>query len=257
MIHADDINELDLCPHSLNISEKELCKLIKDAPVLIDLYSWLNWNDFFRAKYGNLKHFLHNHTSKLNGVLFLETTKNELVCVPAMADVSSFKELLMKNKVRDAVGHLCSIVIQEGSAKQVPFQMLRVFMDTWFTKLRTVATINGDPTESILCVLEFLDYLPMLIGRSRILTDLILEPMNHIFPADSFVDTNIRSMIWSLADRKQRAKLEFWAYKFEIAEWKNTDKWSGVPEDDGQLKKSIVKQGTSIYIAPHSTTLIF
>ncbi len=95
-------------------------------------------------------------------------------------------------------------------------------MIEWFRQLRSETTLENDP---IKCILDFLTYLPELIGQSRIIEELVLRPLDDVFGGDRANGMNARTRIWYLADVTQRTKLELWGYTVNITEWQNKSKW--------------------------------
>ena len=195
---------------------------------MIDLYQWLQWLDFFQPKYGHLHSFIGKHEKDFQGILFLETSKTELVRLPFDASSQSFEKELFAMNIRSAIGHLCSLIVQEGLVTRLSFSVLRTTMETWFHHLQALTILNNDSINPLRSILEFLIFLPLFIGQSRVLEELILGPMDHVFDNE----LNIRIQLWNLADRRLRIKLEFWAHKINIDEWKNNKKWTGEIEEE-------------------------
>lgn len=218
---------LDLCPSSLLVQHGDLCQLILNAPLLVDLYQWLQWSSFFQPKYGTLKSFIHQNEDNLSKLLLFETSVGELFRLPSDATINRFNDELHGMRIRSAVAYLCAMIVQAGTINQFSFSVYRVSMEGWCRYLRSRATLDRDPFEPLEFILDFLMYLPGLLGQKRVIEELILGPIELVFQTESNMIQNIRAKIWELADSKQRTKLELWGYTINIDDWKNEKKWSG------------------------------
>ena len=145
-------------------------------------------------------------------------------------------------RVRSAVAYLCAMIVQAGMINQFSFSMYRVSMEGWCRHLRSLATLDHNPFEPLDYILEFLTYVPGLIGQKRVVEELILGPIELVFQTESNMIQNIRAKMWELADSKQRSKLELWGYTLNIEDWKNEKKWSGEIEadDTSVIQKRVV-----------------
>jgi hypothetical protein len=226
------LNRLGICPPSLLVDETQLCQIILQCPIMSDLRTWLQWSHFFQSRHGALKTFIARKAQELDRLLLLETANHELWRLPMDSSLETFEKELNKGNVRSSVGHLCSLIICEYvQVNRLPFTIYREVMKTWFIRLRSSAELQRDCTEPMQYVLEFLTYLPALIGQSRIVQELVLDPLDQVFSNDDEnEEINVRQRIWMLADRKQKSKLEMWAYILDIDEWKNENKWKGIDE---------------------------
>ena len=234
---------MDNCPYSLDLDAKNLCQIISVAPVLIDLPEWLQWNDFFQPKYGDLKLFIENNRDMLPNLILFETSKSEIFRLPSNPRSESFQNHLSSNNIRLAVAELCSIIIQEGSIAYFSFNVYRTFIETWLRTLRSSAVLSNNLNHWLSYILQFFVYLPTLIGQSRLVKEMLLEPFDQIFQNEFDTNINPRLLLWNQATRTQRMKLELWGYKLEINEWKNTNKWSGqIDETDDEVSIIEVKQ---------------
>ena len=227
MLDVDGLDRLDICPHSLNVNETKLCELILNCPLMIDLHQWFQWLDFFQPKHGTLKSFIDKHKKDFQKLRLLETSNRELFRLPSHATLATFEQALKSLHIRTAVGHLCSLIVQEGSVTQISFNVYQTSMITWFRQLRSESTSPSGPMQ---CILDFLMYLPKLIGQSRIVEKLVIRSLDDVFGGERVDGINARQRIWHLADAKQRTKLELWGYTVDILEWQNEQKWSGVEE---------------------------
>ena len=238
------LNRISICPASLLVDESQLCQVILQCPIMIDLSTWLQWSHFFQSRYGSLKTFIHRKAQELDRLLLLETSNHELLRLPIDSSLESFEKELQKGDIRSSVGHLCALIITEYvQVNHLPFTIYRQVMHTWFIQLRSLATLQRESIEPMQYVLEFLTYVPSLIGQSRIVQELILEPLDQVFIEDDDENEmiNARQRIWSLANREQRNKLEMWAYILDIDEWKNENKWNGIEtkEQEEEEKEEI------------------
>jgi hypothetical protein len=248
LLDVHGLNRLDICPSSLNVDETQLCQLILDCPLMTDLYTWFQWVHFFQPKYGALKSFIAKHEQKkLKELRLLETSNKELFRLPIDATLSTFERELNSMHIRTAVGHLCALIIQQGLVTHISFNVYRTSMITWFRRLRSSTTLQNDHIDSMQYILDFLMYLPELIGQSRVIEELILRPLDDVFGNDRVNGINSRARIWNLADSKQKTKLELWGHIVNITEWQNEKKWLGLAdlEDKASVtieNKSIQKQ---------------
>ena len=226
---------------------------------MFDLPTWLQWSDFFQSRHGSLKTFIARKAEELDRLLLLETSNHELFRLPSDYSLENFEKELNHGNIRASVGHLCALIIFEYvQVNQLPFTIYRQIMITWFIRLRSSAQLQGDNIEPMQYVLEFLTYLPSLIGQSRIVQELVLDLLDEIFGNDEDNQViNPRQRIWMLADGKQRSKLEMWAYILDIDEWKNENKWKGIEELQQEIntqqpivelpKKETIHQGKLIF----------
>ncbi len=226
------LNRLGICPPSLLVDESQVCQIILQCPIMSDLPTWLQWSHFFQSRHGSLKTFIARKAQELDRLLLLETSNHELYRLPIDSSLENFEKELNQGNIRSSVGHLCALIISEYvQVNQLPFTIYRQVMNTWFIHLRSSAELQRDKTEPMQYVLEFLMYLPTLIGQSRIVQELVLEPLDQVFGTD---DENgvisARQRIWMLARGKEKSKLEMWAYTLDIDEWKNENKWRGIDQ---------------------------
>jgi hypothetical protein len=226
------LNRLGICPPSLLVDESQLCQIILQCPIMDDLPTWLQWSHFFQSRYGSLKTFIARKEQELDRLLLLETSNHELLRLPMDSSLENFETELNKGNVRSSVGHLCALIISEYvQVNRLPLTIYRQVMNTWFVRLRSVAGLQRDNIEPMQYVLEFLTYLPALIGQSQIVQELVLEPLDEIFGNDEENEQmSARQRIWVLARGKQKSKLEMWGYILDIDEWKNENKWKGIEE---------------------------
>ncbi|CAF3697074.1 unnamed protein product [Rotaria sordida] len=238
LLDINGLNQLDSCPISLNVNEIQLCQLILHCPLMTNLYTWLQWLNFFQPKYGTLKSFITKHECKFKDLRLLETSTGEVYRLPINASLATFEHELNEMHIRSAVGHLCSLIIEEGLITRFPINVYRTSMDTWFRHLRSLATLQNDHIDPMQHILDFLMYLPILIGQSRIIEELILVPLDKVFGDVSDNAINVRTRLWDLANVQQRIKLELWGHTVNIVEWKNEKKWLG---DDEWEETSILK----------------
>ena len=199
---------------------------------MADLPTWLQWSHFFQARHGSLKTFIARKAQELDGLLLLETSSHELWRLPMDSSLENFEKELKKRNIHTSVGHLCSLIIREYvQVNRLPFVIYRQVMSTWFVDLRSSAEL--EQVEPMQYILEFLTCLPALIGQSRIVQELVLDPLDQVFGNDDENETiNARQRIWMLAKGKERSKLEMWGYTLDIDEWKNENKWKGVNEPE-------------------------
>ncbi|CAF3572254.1 unnamed protein product, partial [Rotaria sp. Silwood2] len=200
-------------------------------PIMIDLNTWLQWLYFFQPRYGSLKTFIARKQTELDGLLLLETSTHELFRLPIESSLTHFEQELAKMNVRLAVGYLCtSIIFEHIHVNRLPLSIYRQVMHTWFIVLQSSATFGGHKSiEPMEYILEFLIYLPALIGQPLIVQELVLAPLDDVFRTDDREKKSInnRQKLWMLANDKQKNKLEMWGYLLDIKEWKNTTKWIG------------------------------
>ncbi|CAF1313722.1 unnamed protein product, partial [Adineta ricciae] len=225
-----DFNHLDRigrCPTMSITNEDQLCQFLLQCPVMMNLYSWSKWSYFFESTYGKLKAFVKKKAYVLRNMLLLETSDHELLHLPAEATLKSFESELEQLHVRSAVGFLCTLITCEyGLTTLIPLNIYRTSMRTWFIRLQSLAMTNHqeDPMRYIL---EFLTYLPVLIGQARLIQEIILGPLDDVFPQVGVNVVSARTRIWKLANEQQRDKLEIWGYMLDINSWKNESKWLG------------------------------
>ena len=231
------MNRLGNCPPSLLVDESQLCQIILQCPIMDDLPTWLQWSHFFQSRYGSLKMFIARKEQELDRLLLLETSNHELFRLPIDSSLENFENELFKGNIRSSVGHLCALIISEYvQVNRLPLTIYRQVVNTWLIRLRSSAELQRDNKEPMQYVLEFLTYLPVLIGQSRIVQELILEPLDEVFGNDEDnEEINARQRIWMLARGKQKAKLEMWGYTLDIDEWKNENKWKGIEEPQEEL----------------------
>ncbi len=232
MLDVNGLNRLNICPTSLNVDETQLCQLILHCPLMTDLHTWLQWSYFFQPKYGTLKSFLTKHDHKFKNLRLLETSNHELFRLPINATLATFEDELNSMRIRSAVGHLCALIMQEGLVKRFSFNVYRTSMDTWFRYLRSLNALQNDHIDPMQCILDFLMYLPVLIGQSRLIEELVLHPLDDVFGHDRENKINSRTRIWNLANPKQKTKLELWGHTVDIKEWKNENKWLGCEDSE-------------------------
>lgn len=192
---------------------------------MTDLQSWLQWKNFFQSKYGTLHSFISKHERDLKDLRFLETSTGEIYRLPIDTNLKTFENELKEMHIRSAVAHLCSLILQEGQFVRFPIRVYQPSMETWFYHLQSLAMLKNDHIDPMEPILEFLMHLPLLIGQSRILEELILAPLDKVFN-DFTVDTvSARTKLWNIANAQQRIKLEAWGHMVNIEEWKNKKKW--------------------------------
>ncbi len=242
LLDGVSLNRLGICPPSLLVDESQLCQIILQCPIMDDLTTWLQWPHFFQSRYGSLKTFIARKEQELDDLLLLETSHHELFRLPIDASLENFQNELNRGNVRSSVGHLCALIICEYvQVNQLPLTIYRQVMNTWFIRIRSSAELQRDNKEPMQYVLEFLTYLPALIGQSRIVQELVLEPLDEVFGNDEENEvTSARKRIWMLANAKQKSKLEMWGYILDIDEWKNENKWRGInePQEESDIQQS-------------------
>jgi hypothetical protein len=238
LLDVNGLNRLDICPTSLNVDETQLCQLILNCPLMTDLHTWLQWPYFFQPKYGSLKSFIAKHEQRFKDLRLLETSSKELFRLPIDATLATFEHELNEMHIRSAVGHLCALIIQEELVTRFSFNVYRMSMDVWFHHLRSLTTLKNDHVNPMQRILDFLMYLPVLIGQSRIIEELVLRPLDDVFGKDRENGINARTRIWNLADPKQKIKLELWGHTINVIEWKNENKWLGHEDSE---EKSMIK----------------
>ncbi|CAF3404047.1 unnamed protein product [Rotaria socialis] len=238
VLDLNSLNQLDVCSMSLNVNETQLCQLILHCPLMANLYTWLQWINFFQPKYGALQSFITKHEIEFKDLQLFETSTGELYRLPIDASLATFERELDAMHIRSAVGHLCSLIIQEELITRFPINVYRTSMETWFRHLQSLATLQNDHTDPMQHILEFLMCLPILIGQSRFIEELILLPLDKVFDDVSDNQINPRTKLWNLANAQQRIKLEVWGHKVDISEWKNEKKWLGGEESE---ERSIIQ----------------
>ncbi|CAF3174235.1 unnamed protein product [Rotaria sp. Silwood2] len=271
LLDVVSLNRLDICPSSLPIDETQLCKLILQCPIMIDLNTWLQWLYFFQPRYGSLKTFIARKQTELDGLLLLETSTHELFRLPIESSLTHFEQELAKMNVRLAVGYLCtSIIFEHIHVNRLPLSIYRQVMHTWFIVLQSSATFGGHKSiEPMEYILEFLIYLPALIGQTLIVQELVLAPLDDVFRTDDREKKSInnRQKLWMLANDKQKNKLEMWGYLLDIKEWKNTTKWIGQNQSQiestnerlfnmSKATENLVKDNTQLIVAQTKTDSI-
>ncbi len=226
----DDVglSRLGICPASVLVDESQLCQIILQCPIMTDLLTWLQWTNYFQLRYGPLKTFIARKQQELDGLLLLETSNHELLRLPNHPSFENFEEELYSGNIRSSVGHLCALIICEYiTINHFPITIYTQVMKTWLVRIRSAYELNSNGIEPMRYVLEFLTYLPVLIGQSRIVQDLLLDSIERIFDND---EENLQQRIWTLANAKQRNKLEVWGHLLDIDEWKNENKWKKIDE---------------------------
>ncbi|CAF4060287.1 unnamed protein product [Rotaria magnacalcarata] len=238
VLDLNSLNQLDICSTSLNINATQLCQLILHCPLMTNLYTWLQWINFFQPKYGTLQSFIAKNEIEFKDLQLFETSTGELYRLPIDASLATFEHELDAMHIRSAVGHLCSLIIQEELITRFPINVYRTSMETWFRHLQSLATLQNDHTDPMQHILEFLMFLPILIGQSRFIEELILLPLDKVFDDVSDNQINPRTKLWNSANAQQRIKLEVWGHKVDISEWKNEKKWLGGEESE---ERSIIQ----------------
>ncbi|CAF1079827.1 unnamed protein product [Rotaria sordida] len=273
LLDFNQLNRIDIYPPMPIADENQLCQFILQCPIMIDMYTWLQWTYFFEPKYGNLKTFIRKHKYPLQNLLLLETSAHELLRLPPDATLKSFEDELHAFHIRSAVGHLCTLINCEyGLTTRVPLNVYRTSIRTWFIHLQSSAMIQDNNGEPMKYILEFLTYLPVFIGQARLIQEIILGPLDDVFRRVGINSVSVRTRIWNIADERQRNKLEIWGHTLDINEWKNNSKWSGEyrsvedrvyvlePSSDTRStsNKTIVQANadkpTTVIVAPHVTS---
>lgn len=247
LLDVNGLNKLDICPSSLNVNENQLCQLLLHCPLMTELHTWFQWSHFFQPKYGTLKSFLTRHEDEFKNLRILETLNQELFRLPLEATLSTFENELKLMRIPSAVGHLCALIIQEGLVTRFSFNVYQTSMITWFHHLRSLTTLqSAEQINPMQHILDFLMILPVHIGQSRIVEELVLRPLDDVFSNDRDDGISARTRIWNLADLKQKSKLELWGHTFNVVEWKNENKWLGREDSEETLiiksKNEIVQQ---------------
>lgn len=220
---------------------------------MVDLYQYFQWHDFFQPKHGPLKSFIHNHRQQFLELRILETSNRELFRLPSHATLATFEQELKSVHIRSAVGHLCALIVQQGSVTQISFNVYRTSMISWFRELQSKSSSKDG---AIQCILDFLIYLPKLIGQSRIVEELVLRPLDDVFGNERMDGMNARKRIWYLADAKQKMKLELWGYMVNIPEWQNENKWTG--REELEERSSIRSENIIVQVAtPQAGKVLF
>lgn len=199
---------------------------------MMNLFTWLQWSHFFQPRHGALKTFLARNDHEFNQLLLLEISDGELLRLPNDFSRQSFEKELEQKNIRSAVGHLCALIACEYvQVNQLPLTIYRQVIKTWLIRLRSAAQLQGNFIDPMNYVLEFLTYLPALIGQTRIVQELVLESLDDVFGnGEESEPINSRQTIWNLANLQQKSKLEMWAHTLGIDEWKNEKKWRGIDE---------------------------
>ncbi|UJR37109.1 hypothetical protein I4U23_029813 [Adineta vaga] len=239
VLDVNGLNHLNVCPTSFNVNELQLCQLILHCPSMIDIPTWFQWLYCFQPKHGTFKSFIHKHQNTFKDLHLLETSTGELYRIPNYTTLDTFERELHALHIRSAVGHLCALIFQEGLITRFSFNVYRTSMGTWFRFLRTLEKVQNDQINPMQCILDFITYLPVLIGQSRIIEELILGPLDDVFGNDCENNINVRIRIWNLANMQQRTKLELFGYMINIVEWKNEEKWLNQVELEEQFEVKI------------------
>ena len=254
------LNRLGICPPTLLVDETQLCQIILQCPTMMDLFTWLQWSDFFQPRYGSLKTFLIRHEYEFSQLLLLEISNHELLRLPSDFSLANFEKELEKNHIRSAVGHLCALITRDYvQVNRLPINVYRQAVTTWFIRLRSLEKLQLDPFQPMQYVLELLNYLPTLIGQTRIVQDLILDSLDDVFIDEEDKAMNARQTIWKLANEKQKSKLEMWGHTLDIDEWKNENKWKGINEPQEEFSSrnldkempKFIHSGKSIFFIYH------
>ncbi|CAF4753864.1 unnamed protein product [Rotaria socialis] len=252
LLDFNHLDRIDTCPLMPITDEIQLCKFILQCPIMTNLYCWLQWTYFFEPKYGNMKSFIRKHMYSLQHMLLLETSSYELLRLPSDATLKSFEEELNALRVRSAVGHLCALITCEyGVTARVPLNVYRTSMRTWFIHLQSLCMTSGNSRQPMQYVLDFLTYLPILIGQARLIQEIILVILDDVFRSSGPGTVSARKKIWELADEKQKNKLEIWGCTLDIEDWKNNKKWleqdySIEEHQESALQSNIVTSNNSI-----------
>ena len=206
---------------------------------MMNLFTWLQWPHFFQPRYGALKTFLVRNENEFNQLLLLEIADGELLRLPNDFSRQNFEIELEQKNIRSAVGHLSALIACEYvQVNQLPLSIYRQVMTTWFIRLRSSAQLRANSIDPMDYVLEFLTYLPALLGQTRIVQELVLEPLDDVFGNENENEpANPRETIWNLANVQQKSKLEMWAHTLGIDEWKNENKWKGTDEKKDEPAK--------------------
>ncbi|CAF4183220.1 unnamed protein product, partial [Rotaria magnacalcarata] len=252
LLDFNHLDRIDTCPLMPTTDENQLCKFILQCPIMTNLYCWLQWTYFFEPKYGNMKSFIRKHMYSLQHLLLLETSSYELLRLPSDATLKSFEEELNALRVRSAVGHLCALITCEyGVTARVPLNVYRTSMRTWFIHLQSLSMTSGNSRQPMQYVLDFLTYLPILIGQARLIQEIILVLLDDVFRSSGPGTVSARKKIWELADEKKKNKLEIWGHTLDIEDWKNNKKWleqdySIEEHQESALESNIVTSNNSI-----------
>jgi hypothetical protein len=232
LLDETNLNRLGLCPPSIRVDENQLCKIILQCPIMFDLSTWLQWPNYFQAKYGPLKMFLARKVDTFARLLLLETSDHELLRLPIDSSFDLFEKELNAGNIRISVGHLCALIVCEYvTVNQLPMYIYKQVISNWLIRMRSSAELNPNSHEPTRCILEFLTYLPILIGQSRIVQELLLESIDEIYANnDDDQVWDVRRRIWRLGNHHQRSKLEVWGHLLDIDEWKKENKWKGIEE---------------------------
>ena len=234
------LERLGRAPTTIHLTESELCTIILQCPVMIDLSSWLQWKNFFQSEHGPLTSFINRKSNELSRLILLETANNELLRLPDSSSLDQFeKELHLKN-IRLSVGHLCSLIVCEYSQiNELPVMIFKKIMKNWLITLRSSNELDQQSVDPAVYILKFLTYLPILIGRGQIVQALSIELIDEIFDQSHY---NIRTRIWELANEYERSKLEIWGHFLSVNEWKNPTKWLNMnqPFPESSTKYSTV-----------------
>lgn len=220
------LDRIDTCPLMPITDENQLCKFILQCPIMTNLYSWLQWTYFFEPKYGNMKSFIRKNMYSLQNLVLLETSSYELLRLPSDATRKSFEDELNALRVRSAVGHLCGLITYEyGLTTRIPLNVYRTSIRTWFIHLQSLSMTSGNSRQPMQYILDFLTYVPILVGQARLIQEIILIPLDDVFRSSVPGTISARKKIWELADEKQRNKLEIWGHSLDIEDWKNNKRW--------------------------------
>ena len=234
MLNEASLQRLGLTPASIHVDEEQMCKIILQCPIMSDLSTWLQWPNYFQTKYGPLKSFIARKEDKLCHLLLLETSDHELLRLPTDSSFALFEKELLEGNIRMSVGLLCSLIVSEyQTVNRLPMNIYKQVISNWLIRMRSSAQLAPTRVEPMRYVLTFLTYLPILIGRSAIVEELLLETIDEEYASNCDQDGETlepRRRIWELANRQQRNKLEVWGHLLDIDEWKRENKWNGIEE---------------------------
>lgn len=225
LLNFNSLDRMNQSPSMFISNENQLCQYLLQCPLMTNLYTYLQWKYFFQPQYGNLKTFLQKHQYSFQDLLLLETSTDELLRLPTDSTLKIFETELTLFNIQSAVGHLCALITREyGLITSLPLNVYRTSMHTWLTHLQSLVMRQTNDQQPIKYILEFFIYLPVCIGRVRVIQEILLGPLDDVFWKNGI---NTRTIIWTLADQTQRNKLEIWGHTLDINEWKNNDKWTG------------------------------
>ena len=232
LLDETSLSRLGLTPSSIRLDEDQLCKIILQCPVMFDLLTWLQWPTNFQTRHGTLKSFITRKEDKFTGLFLLETSDHELLRLPVDSSFDRFEKELLEGNIRISVGHLCALIVYEYvTVNRLPMFIYKQTVSKWLIRMRSSAELNPVNSEPMIYVLEFLTYLPILIGQSRIVAELLLDTIDEVYVDDHGEEIiQPRKRIWELANIHQRNKLEVWGHLLDIDEWKRENKWKGLDE---------------------------